>query len=771
MVLAALFASAAAHAQPTPAERAAATQLKLMAQLTLAGQGEPTEAQVRVASDLLAAARDLDPAWAELPALQSELAALRDDAPARIAALAEYISLNPTDSAAQLALIEARLAGLQTIDDRLSQLERVLDLGERSRLPQAVRSRLASTAAALALEQGDETRYARWLKEALSLDDANPLAAELAYQLASDRGAPALELGTTATMLVRGRPTSPVGRAALGSVLVSEAAYTRAADMLQTAAQLRRTELQQSFVELWMFSLAAANRSQDALGLLQQYELALRSADPEAAAPVSLQTMRLFLLQTSTFEPHRQQARQRFDEIKAVWQEQIDAGSQDAALELAWVSAVSGFDLDEAAATVQAVGLDSAVARRAAGWLAIAQDRPAAARELLAPQAETDAWSRLGMVLLLPEQDGQRREALRRFVHRYPSQSAGLFAVRRLLAANADAPPTPQGEVLLKLMQRYPRGMWAPNPRVNPWTLLRADVRGTRFLPGEPIELDIRLQNRSGLGLSIGPGGELPTTVVLNLTATSPGREPVGFPPVTVDLARAVRLDAGATVSARARLDGTALGELARNAPSTGWQIRGRAILNPVAGPGNTLVAGPFGARADVAPFALQGVDITLETVESWIAAMPNAPAAERATLLARLAALPRWQTPPAPDAPARSIDPDTIQRAADALARAYDTLSTAERLWTLRHVGPDENAQRLYRRLLDVAARSDEPAVQRLMAWQHAAGPNDPVIQQLERSATVDVRDFVQALKQAWADGSLNPAGAAPDPAAPDSE
>ncbi|MEO0587436.1 MAG: hypothetical protein AAF078_07340 [Planctomycetota bacterium] len=755
----------AAQAEPTAVNRAAAAQLKLMAQVTLSGHGDVSDAQVRVATDLLDAARELDPQWAELPRLQSELAGLSDDRPGQIAALAEYIKLTPDDSAAQLALIEARLAGLQTIDDRLSQLERVLDLGERSRLPEAVRSRLASTAATLALEQGDETRYARWLKESLSLDDANPFAAGLAYQLALERGAPAIELGTTATLLVRGRPTSADGRSALGSVLVSQAAYTRAADLFQTAVQLRRTELQPGFVELWMFSLAAANRSQDALALLQQYELSLASTDPPTPVPVSLQTMRLFLLQTSSFEPHRQQARQRFDEVKAALQPDIDTGSHDAALELAWISAVSGFDLDEAAATLERIGIDaSPIARRAAGWLAISQDRPDAARELLAPQSDSDAWSRLGMVMLLPEEDNERRDALRRFVHEHPTQTAGLFAVRRLLAAGADAPPTAEGEVLLKLMQRYPRGMWEPDPRVSPWSLLRLNIGAARFSAGQPVELSVRLQNRSGMSLSIGPGGELPSTVLLLLTANSPGRAPVALPPITIDLARTVRLDAGAPVSTTVRLAGTPLGELMRQSPSTGWQVRGRALLNPVTGPAGGLVAGPFGGRADVGPFGIEGVDITPDTVESWIASLPTASDADRARTLARLASLPRWQTPGTPPG---TVDEDTIQRAADALARSYESLSTAERFWTLRHLSTDDDANRLYRRLLDVAARSDEPIVQRLMAWQHAAGPDDPVIQQLERSATVEVRAFVDALTQVWADGALAPTGLTPAPAA----
>jgi hypothetical protein len=745
-----------------------ATEAQRLARVSLRGGESVSEPQRALAGAWLEVAKRLEPGWAEPLALSVELARERGDTPAVIEALGAYLKAVPDDASAKLALIEARVSALQTLDERLNQLERVLDMGERSGLSRPLRSRLASLAAALATEQGDPTRRGRWLKEALSLDATNPMAIEQAYALAVEREAGAVELGTMAVLRVRALPTEFGPRATLGAVLMGEAAYSAAADQLGVAAEFRRAPLDRGFVETWVFALGAASRTDEALGLLRDYEASLATAGEaggddrasDGGLSDGLAIVRLLLLATSSFEPHRATAQEVYAAMRARWTERAEAGDAEAVYDLAWLAGVTGLELETAAAALEGDALDSDKARRAAGWVAAARGDIERARELLAPLAETDAWARLGMAMLLPEAQGERRGALLRFVHAYPAQTAGLYAARTLLAESGDVPPTRTGLVLLRLMKRSPERLWRPNLRFEPWTLLAMEPTSNRYAFGEPIELRVTLENRSRMPMSIGAGGVLPTTVLISATASRPaeGRRPIEA--VAVDLGRRLTLDAGEDVVVPVRLSSSGLGALMLESPWAGWSVRMGGLLNPATGPRGQLGPGVLGARADAGPVVWGGVSMAGLDVEAEAAKLASERAGERLAAIARLATLSGWVASGEPGS--AEVSEAQTQQAGDALALAFERLDEAERGLVVRLIGTTAEAERAYGRVLDQARRSTSPLVGMLMLWRHATGPEDGLVTEAMRSGDAGLRSFAEALVAAWEAGVIEPGGEA---------
>ncbi|MFZ4576091.1 MAG: tetratricopeptide repeat protein, partial [Phycisphaerales bacterium] len=91
------------------------------------------------------------------------------------------IALDPSDTLTQLRLVSLSIGRLQTAEERLSALDRLLGpAGDK--LDPAVRSRLAVDAANFARERGDTQGYADRLRRAAKLDSTNKDAAILLYQ-------------------------------------------------------------------------------------------------------------------------------------------------------------------------------------------------------------------------------------------------------------------------------------------------------------------------------------------------------------------------------------------------------------------------------------------------------------------------------------------------------------------------------------------------------------------------------------------------------------
>lgn len=146
----------------------------------------PTAEDYRIALALLrqaAALRPSDPEYVRLALDASEPAS---DGLASQELLRTLVSLEPSDTVAQLSLISSRINAMQDLPARTAAYSSFL--GERGKsLDPSVRSRLALDAALLHRERGDSEAFITRLTQATQLDPTNKDAAALAYAFFSDR--------------------------------------------------------------------------------------------------------------------------------------------------------------------------------------------------------------------------------------------------------------------------------------------------------------------------------------------------------------------------------------------------------------------------------------------------------------------------------------------------------------------------------------------------------------------------------------------------------
>lgn len=164
---------------PDRITQAAAREIQRLALTELRMQPSPTPDDYLISYYTLRLAQHLTPDDVDLARKLAAAAWATGDGELLIDATRQLVRLDPTDTVAQLRLIIAGIARMQTVEQRLAAYERFLGpAGERLR-PE-VRSRLALDAALLLREQGDAPGFVRMLRRAIELDGSNKAAAQLA---------------------------------------------------------------------------------------------------------------------------------------------------------------------------------------------------------------------------------------------------------------------------------------------------------------------------------------------------------------------------------------------------------------------------------------------------------------------------------------------------------------------------------------------------------------------------------------------------------------
>ena len=139
---------------------------------------KPQRRDFLIALPLLRAASEMQPDDAILLRYAIDAASAADDRPSLDALLRRLVKLDPTDTAAQLTLINRQIQSSQTVAERLELYERFL--GARGKnIDSAIRSRLALDSAMMSRERGDNDAFLRRLLMATQLDSTNAEAAAL----------------------------------------------------------------------------------------------------------------------------------------------------------------------------------------------------------------------------------------------------------------------------------------------------------------------------------------------------------------------------------------------------------------------------------------------------------------------------------------------------------------------------------------------------------------------------------------------------------------
>jgi tetratricopeptide (TPR) repeat protein len=801
-----------------------ADQLQMRARGVLAGQRQPREDQYQRARVLLEQALELEGDDPGRWRLRAELAKRMGEPDARVAALRRYTDLEPRDDRAFFQLLLARVEQLQTVDARLERVERILDSDLAEQLTDPVRSRLASYAAEAVRELGGaDERMMSHLQSALEWDPSNQQAGRLMYELLQAREVSAVRQAAAAVHLARAAPLDGSVRRRLAEHLAEQAVYEQAVDQFENARRLSPQSLSEASHRQWAISLAALGQTQGALDLLSGLGKALGSETSDAsesegegdgsgeasgdksvsALPLDLELVRLAILQ----QP--EQAERVETVFDRIWQRlagPAEAGRQDAQLELAWMAAVFDRRREQVQPWLEAAPENERRRRLATGWLAIHDDEPDRARELLEPIADADPMAAYGLARLSNGGQASEARALRQVVRQAPTALGGLMAARRLNVLGEPTAPTRAGASVVELMQSMPHRLWRLE-RVENWVDVSWRFDSGRFGYLEPIAPRLMVRNRTRLPLTIGAGQTLPPQALL-LTAPFQGGQSLGtLSPMVVDIGRGLVLEPNESLGVTVRLDRSDLGGLLANNPFSSFNFNVTAHVNPRRSTGGGIQTGLIGDSETQRALIARGLPATGQNVRSWLAVVDSDDPVEQLTGLARLVRL----TPemagqqqgqneePAqpgqggeaeagavnplnenaasqPEAPAKQsqagpLTMELVQKAADRVNALYSELGPARRAWCVLMIRQNETATERFSQILNQARQSEAPLVRLAYLAQHVAEPDAPALTEALRGSDGPVRRFavgLQAALQRQAEAEAGPEGSANEQTTP---
>ena len=748
------------------------TQLLVLVQKSMIGEGVPREDQLTRAKILLDMAVELRPEDPDVWLLEAELAKILKDEQGQIDALKRYLRLRGDDERAQLSLILGKINRMQTVDAKLEGLRGFFESGSARRLSAALRSRLAVYAATLAKEQGDIQRVASYLQLAMDLDEANGPAALMLYQFSVDHQANPLQLGAAATAAVRARPLDPLPRQALAKVLLSQGVYTRAAEQMDLAGVLlgsaRIPTVEE--VQIWSLALAGGNRSNKTLHLLENFEgllkqqaaLALEVAkesgetssdiDPmQVSLPLDLELIRLMIYQSST---DSEQAMDSLNRLRQRLQDQASSGDQKARVDYYWIGAMFGFDLETIEKAVADLSYDDPLIRRAKGWLAVRRNDQQQAQELLGYLAEEDEFAAYGLTELLRPDPIRRSEALQGLLHRAPDSLIGTMAARELAADGFDVRPTPIGNSLVNLMDKFPTTLWELDLGDHRWIDLTLQVEPGRFGYLEPILAVLSIRNTAPFALGVGPDQTVPTQALISISPTAQGAAISRIPPLVAQLSSKLTLAPHESISTNIRLDQSLFGQIGRTQALANVLFNVTAIFDP-RGSLQGLKLGPLGEVETVRALSIVGQGASPQAIELWLSQANGNDVASQMKALARLLVLAASGPPSDQEHEALAVYNQMIPRVATILNSQFDGGTPLRQAWIasfmqsenrgLREV-QDDNPFQL---IIDKVERSEDPIVRIMYLATQINEPESVALVSAMRSENTLIRNFSQALQQ----------------------
>ena len=732
--------------------------------LTLRGPGDPRPDQLERTRILFDLALQLDADDPELWRLRSELAAQNGDRELAIQCMGRYCNMRPDDDAAQLTLIASQAASLQTVDERIAVLKKILDGSEAESFTTSLRSRLASTVAQGAFERGDQPQFRQYLAMALRMDPTNRQAAQLAYNLVLARPARSSEHIAAAMMqLLRSTPFDAKWRLEFARLLLSQGLFEQADQQFDLANRIAMQMTDHAVLFDWCFSSAAIGQFDeviDRLNLAEQILLSIAAqkaanppppseGEPAPAAeevrglPLDLQLLRLVTYDRTGFESKADGA---FGRVRQQLIERIQKGEDQARFDLVWLAALfdrlSDLERNALASLAKAENRDEAFLKRVRAWIALNRGQTEAAAELLSPLVDKDPIAAYGLALCQADKSA-KVEMLQAVVTSAQRDLVGLLAATDLKAMGIPVEPTAQGHLIKKMLDQWPPTLRNPDPLAQPVVRLDLTIQPQRYRYLEPIEATLRLHNDSEVSLALGDPGTLPAGALLISSAQRMGQWQ-DQPPIVVDMRRRITLDPGEFVEVTTRLDRSIFGALLAHTPNEKMGFTATALLNPRARAGERVTAGWMGGVDAERFLERYAYPPSLDTLDRSIAALRDPDPTHRLSNLSRLCQN-ATQFSEELNAPASRI--------ADAVNERFAQLETYEQAWTAFFLMPSERSQELFSRAHSLARRSDEPMVRiaYLSSAIHLGGgfePESPIILEAIRHNHSLISRYAQALK-----------------------
>ncbi|TVQ61617.1 MAG: hypothetical protein EA378_07655 [Phycisphaerales bacterium] len=543
-------------------ERVAAQGLARLALMDLRLRPTPTREDYRIAALAFQIAERIDPTEPAYTRHRLYAAYAADDQDEVIDATRRLLRFDPSDTVAQLRLVSAQVAGLQTVEARLSAYARLLEGPRAGLLAPEVRSRLALDAALLANESGDREAFVRWLTEATTLDQTNKEAASLAYTYFSERLDDARGRLDLLMNLLIADPLDANVHLWISDELAAAGAFRGAREFNQTATGLlsagrsptSRDELELrrlSFIWLTDGPEAVAQTLTDMInGARVRARTARRDAEknnfrlPEDFVPpeelrlgLRYEWMRLFAADAAGDDEIRTAASNDF--LATISKELADfrdesrwpAGATRGQMvsvfvarlfEIVRLTAIFGGDdemFESVAGTLrELVGENETALSVVNAWGALqAREYEDALARFRRDGGGDTVASLIGAAIAL-ERMGERAEAASTYKRAASADPAGLFgpwAISRARALGDREPLTPDAEAFERFAQRVPS--WVRALARNPSQFFQLEVEpvSTSGLPTEPLSVRVRLRNLAPVPLGLGPGRALSSKFVL----------------------------------------------------------------------------------------------------------------------------------------------------------------------------------------------------------------------------------------------------------------
>lgn len=519
----------------------------------------PQRRDFQIALTLLQAALRLTPGDPDLIRLALDAAVAAEDNAAAEALTREIVKLDPSDTVAQLSLINRRVKKAQSVEERSLIYEQFL--GERGKsLDPSIRSRLALDAAMLRREQGDDAGFARLLRIATSLDSTNTDAAGLTVSYFADAlpdNSARLELLTNLLISnpLDGRTHLSIARllASVGASAGSDRFYSNHAQLeARSGASADPTLQAETLVQKWLNTgpekvytdlnetvmgprrRIAAERARrvenkipvDDLPEEKSLRLSLDLDAVQLMAAASLDRTDATASAASEMRGTVTMFKEWIaDDKKRPPGVDVDRLISDVAIwepASVWMCLWAGAQLADVGPEIDtyypADTTDANLRARLQGWLKLQTGDAAAAKTLLEPLAATDPLAVFGLALIA-ERAGDKAGAEKLYntaLAANPGQLASAWGRTRLTRLTGKPVPLqPEAQKLERLAAGIPKYFdeVCIDPRRR--TTISAETPQTQLGPVDRQYVTLRVRNVSPIPLGIGPTQSIGTQIVL----------------------------------------------------------------------------------------------------------------------------------------------------------------------------------------------------------------------------------------------------------------
>ncbi|MBL8763036.1 MAG: hypothetical protein JNM07_02055 [Phycisphaerae bacterium] len=684
---------------------------------------DPGESDFRIAHTVLRMASTLAPQDADIARMVADAARAAGDADAETEALRSVVRGDASDTVAQLRLVLGQIGRLQSVEERLAQLERLTGDGARA-LDPSVRSRLALEAALLHHQRGESPVFARWLSRAIELDATNKDAALLAVDFADTRITDhRARLDLLATLLYAD-PLDHATHLRLARELAAAGAAKGAQrfyDLMKSLAEqqgVRLTDAMDAELQVQKWRVQGGSRVLADLSALidrprkqmeQLREEALKSGiaarriqDPkDIRLTLDMERVRLASASavgddartTSCMEEFEGTLERYVSRIASPATRPDNMTESDAeeetrrwTNEATWLRVWTGQQLDKAEAALAELreqrGINPDARSRLEGWMSLHKGDLVAAERLLAPLSGTDPLADMGMAAVLEARGdagaGARYTAVAR---RQAGTLAGAWAATRAEKAGGAAfDPGPEAKALEDWAKSIPAHLdrMVENPRN--FMSLTASFENRKIGPIDRAVLRVRLRNTAPIPLGVSPAGPINSQLLLAPRVDVDSKQVVASAvPEVVSVERRLRLMPREEIDVRVWADPGYLGWALELVGGRASRLRYRIIQGFTAGQSGGFEVGPHCIATESDLLERSAFDEASAEATALDGLIENA-ARER---LASVLGAARWRILLPPESRER-ITSEQVESVAGALSRRYARADREERLLML---------------------------------------------------------------------------------------